>query len=99
MAASKADEAFGKILASVGVCLFAIGVAVFGFQIFQWLREGSWTYIDVGDAWKWIGLGGPTVRAAGAERILAWVLAAPFAGAAAIIGGLCIWLGLAIVER
>lgn len=99
MAASKADEGFGKILAVVGVALFVTGVAVFALQAFFWLRDGSWTYIDVAAAWQWTGLKGPPAHGIGPERIISWIFAAPFAGTSAIVGGLLIWLGLAIVER
>lgn len=99
MAASKADERFGKFLASLGVGLFVAGIAVFGYQVLFWLRYGDWTYIDVGSAWRWIGLQTPPVRAVGLERVFSWIFAAPFAGASAIVGGVLIWLGLAVVER
>jgi hypothetical protein len=82
------------LLAIVGVLTAVAGLAVFGDQVFHWLRDGIWTPIPFSELWFALGGHAPDLLSPGAiGGILAQLLLQPLALVLVMFGGLLAWFG------
>jgi hypothetical protein len=72
-------------IAFVGLGSALSGVAVFGYQVIMWLRDGSWTELELRQIGMVLGSTGPLAdpfmpNLLGVQKILIWILDSSLGG-------------------
>lgn len=79
--------AIGMVLIGFGLAFYSAGLLV--LHLYQWLRWGFWPRFTTFELWGVLGLGYPTTRWAGVQRIIEYVMASSAASTA-------FWAGVTI---
>jgi hypothetical protein len=75
--ATKFDVLIPYSMIVVGLCAAAFGIAVLGYQLILWLRDGAWTSFDLRLAWEGINGHPPAFKWLGVQRIVDGFLELP----------------------
>jgi hypothetical protein len=73
---SRLDEAAGVVF-PIGLLGMACMPAIWGYQIFYWLRWGEWLPISIGDSIRWAGISQPRFAWRGVQQVSDLVMTAP----------------------
>ncbi len=81
-----ATEFFAIGVALVVVGSICAGIAVVGWQIFDWLKTGTWLPVSVGTTFEYFAIARPQTTWVGLQTVFDYLLAFPLAGALPIAG-------------
>jgi hypothetical protein len=52
--------------------------AIWAYQLFHWLRWGTWQGISASDAFEWAGIGEPSFEWVGIQKVSDFIMRQPF---------------------